>query len=102
MRIETLARHLRGLDGVRELESGGLRRWYVDGRLVARQEDEQFLVVRADFDDRERLLTLHPETFSVPPRMEAHQKVLADTSRGNPDAIRAALTAAWELQRRGK
>ena len=31
--------------------------------------------------------------------MEAHLKVLADLRRGDPAAIREALTAAWELQR---
>ena len=39
------------------------------------------------------------DTFSVTPPLEAHMKVLADLVRGDTDAIREALTAAWELQR---
>jgi hypothetical protein len=97
--LERLARHALSLDGVRERTSGGRRGWYWCGRLVARQEDDEFVLVRSGFDERERLLVEHPETFSVPPRLESHQKVLVDLQRGDEDAALAAVTAAWELQR---
>ena len=42
----------------------------------------------------------HPETFGVPPAMEKHLKVQAVLDHGNDDAIRAAITAAYHLQRR--
>ena len=100
MRIQDIARHATSLPGVRQKERDGLLRWYVDDRLVARQQDAETLVVRSDFTDRERLVEVHPTTFSVTPRIEGHQKVLADTRRGDLDAVRDALTAAWELQRR--
>ncbi|MGI8646202.1 MAG: hypothetical protein ACR2JD_07780 [Nocardioides sp.] len=100
MRITDVARHATSLDGVRQQECAGLLRWYVDNRLVARQQDAQTLVIRADFDDRERLVEAHPATFSVTPRIESHQKVLADTRRGDLAAVRDAITAAWDLQRR--
>jgi len=100
MRIQDIARHATSLPGVRQKERDGLLRWYVDDRLVARQQDAETLVVRSDFTDRERLVEANPTTFSVTPRMEGHQKVLADTRRGDLDAVRDALTAAWELQRR--
>ena len=68
--------------------------------VIMSQQDAETLVVRSDFEDRERLVEEHPTTFSVTPRIEGHQKVLADTRRGDLGAVRAALTAAWELQRR--
>ncbi len=98
--LERLAAHALSLDGVRERTSAGRRGWYVDGRVVARQEDDDFVMVRSDFDEREQLLVAHPETFSVPPHMESHMKVLVDLPRGDEPAALAAVTAAWELQRR--
>ncbi len=97
--LEVLARHALSLDGVRERRSGGHRGWYRNGRLVLRQEDDESAVVRCAFDERERLLVRHPETFSVPPKLESHQKVMVDLLRGDEDAALAAVTAAWELQR---
>ena len=96
--LERLGRHALSLDGVRE--RGGRRRgWYLDGRLVARQEDDESVVVRCAFEAREALLFEHPQTFSVPPRLESHQKVLVDLVRGDTASAMAAVTAAWELQR---
>ena len=100
MDVDQVAEHLAGLDGVRERRRDGRRGWYVGGRLVARVEDDETIVVRSDLPARERLVDAHPDTFSVTPPLEAHMKVLADLRRGDPAAIRAALTAAWELQRR--
>jgi hypothetical protein len=97
--LELLGRHALSLDGVRERASGGRRGWYWNGRLVARQEDDESVVVRCDFDTRESLLVAHPETFSVPPRLESHQKVMVDLVRGDAEVAMAAVTAAWELQR---
>ena len=99
MDIAEVARHATSLDGVRQQDCQGVPSWYVDNRLVARQEDHKTLLIRADFDDRERPLEAHPETFTVPPRIEGHQKVLADLPGGDASAIRRAITQAWELQR---
>ena len=73
-------------------------RWYVDNRLVARQEDHDTLLIRSDFADRERLVDTHPGTFSVTPRIEGHQKVLADLRGGDLAAVQDAVTSAWDLQ----
>ncbi len=74
--------------------------WYVDDRLVARLEDPTTLTIRATFAGRDRLMADHPETFGVPPAMEKHFKVQAVLDHGNDDAIRQAITAAYDLQRR--
>ena len=87
---------LADLDGVRR--SG--HRWTLGGRLVAREYDATTLLVRADFDARERLVDQHPETFSITPDLEAHMKVLADLERGSLDALRRGLAEAVDLQRR--
>ena len=100
MKLEEVGAHAESLAGVKRKGHPGRVAWYVDDRLVARQEDERFLLVRSDFDARERLVDDHPDTFSVSPPLEAHMKVLADLELGDADAIRAAITAAWELQRR--
>jgi hypothetical protein len=97
--LEVVASHALSLDGVRERAGSGRRGWYWRGRLVARQEDGGSLVVRCAFDDRERLLDEHPETCSVPPHLESHQKVLVDLDRGDAAVATAVITAAWELQR---
>jgi hypothetical protein len=97
--LEVLGRHALSLDGVRERRTGGRRGWYWNGRLVLREQDDESAVVRCGFDERERLLVAYPETFSVPPRLESHQKVTVDLVRGDEEVALAAVTAAWQLQR---
>lgn len=89
----------RSLPGCKRKGHEGRRAWYVDNRLVVRQDDETTLVIRADFEFREQLVTEHPETFGVPPRMERHQKVQAVLDHANDDVIRDAIRRAWEMQR---
>jgi hypothetical protein len=89
----------RSLPGCKRKGTAEHPAWYVDDRLVARLVDPGELVVRAGFADRERLVAEHPGTFGVPPRYERHLKVQALLS-GDAAAIRAAVRAAWQLQRR--
>jgi hypothetical protein len=89
----------RSLPGCKRKGTATHPAWYVDDRLVARLVDPGELVVRAGFDERERMVAEHPETFGVPPRYERHFKVQALLS-GDGAAIRAAIRGAWELQRR--
>jgi hypothetical protein len=100
--LQRLAAHAMSLDGVRERTAGARRGWYLAGRLVARQEDDEFVVVRSGFEERERLLLAHPETFSVPPDFESHMKVMVDLRHGDETAALAAVTAAWRLQHDGR
>ena len=66
------------LAGVRRTTADGLAHWRFHGPLVARQLDEDHLVIRADFDYRDALLRQFPETFSVPARFSKHMMVVAD------------------------
>ena len=99
MTIEDVRALLAEYDDVREKGSSDRPGWYVRDRLVARQLDGDSVLVRADFDAREKLLDDHPETFSVPPSMEAHQKVVAELDRADVQGVRRALAEAVELQR---
>ncbi len=101
MRVEDVDELAAGLDGVTRSTSGGLVAWRYRGRLVARQLDDESLVIRAALDVRGSLLRRHPGTFSVPPRFRSHMMVVADLARGDRGAIEDALRAAWDLQRRG-
>jgi len=74
--------------------------WYVHDRLVVRLQDATTVVIRVPLSKRESLLESYPDTFGVPPRMEAHHKVEAYLDQGDPDAVRAAIDLAWEMQRR--
>ena len=74
--------------------------WYVHDRLVVRLQDPDTLVIRVPLSKRESLLESYPETFGVPPRMEAHHKVEAYLDRAEPRAVHAAIDLAREMQRR--
>jgi hypothetical protein len=72
--------------------------WYVHDRLVVRLQDQNTLVIRVPLTERESLLETYPDSFGVPPRMEAHHKVEAYLDRAQPRAVRAAIDLAWEMQ----
>ncbi len=67
---------------------------------MVRLQDPTTLVIRVPLSHRESLLETYPGTFGVPPRMEAHHKVEAYLDHAQPDAVRAAIDLAWDLQRR--
>lgn len=65
-----------------------------------RLSDPNTLVIRIPLSRRESLLDSYPDSFGVPPRMEAHHKVEAYLDRAQPRAVRKAIDLAWEMQRR--
>jgi hypothetical protein len=98
VRLADLSRLAAELEGVVERSRDGLLDWRYRGRLVARQLDDNHVVIRASFDFRDFLLQSFPETFSVPRRFAKHMMIVADLELGNADAIEDAVIAAWELQ----
>lgn len=98
MKLDQVTEHLSALEGVHQREQGGLMRWTVRGRLVARQLDDEALVIRSGFTEREALIAEHPETFTVRPRFEAHMMVVVELASASSAAVRGALDAAWSLQ----
>ena len=99
MEIDDVARLAGALAGVRRIAPEGLAEWRYHGRLVARQLDDEHVVIRADFDYRDLILRQHPATFSVPTRWAKHMMVVADLAAGDAGAIEDALEQAWDLQR---
>jgi len=98
MKLDELSRLVAQLDRVSESRRDGLLDWRYRGRLVARQLDDDHVVIRASFEFRDLLLHSFPETFSMPVRFAKHMMIVADLEHGNPDAIEDAVIAAWELQ----
>ena len=98
MSLEELSGLAAQLEGVSERRRDGLLDWRFHGRLVARQLDDNQVVIRAEFEFRDFLLHSFPETFSVPERFARHMMIVADVEHGNADAIEDAVIAAWELQ----
>ena len=99
MTLDEVDEFARSLPGCKRKGHPGRVAWYVDDRLVVRQDEPGTVLVRVDPADREQLLEAHPETFGVPPRWEAHRKVQAELD-GDADAIREAIRLAWQSQRR--
>jgi hypothetical protein len=99
MTPDEVAEHAESLSRCKRKGTEQRPAWYVDNRLVARLEDASTLTIRATPAARDALVEEHPETFGVPPAMESHYKVQAVLDHGNDDAVRAAITAAYEYQR---
>lgn len=99
VRLDEVDEFATALPGCKRKGHPGRVAWYVDDRLVVRQDELGTLLVRVDLEDRERLVKAHPGTFGVPPQWEAHRKVQAELD-GDGDAIREAIRLAWESQRR--
>ena len=101
MTPDEVGRHAESLPQVKRKGTEARPAWYVHDRLVVRLHDPATLVIRVPLSRREALLEAHPDTFGVPPRMEAHHKVEAYLDHADPDAVRAAIDLAWEFQRYG-
>jgi hypothetical protein len=97
--IDDVARLAEALAGVRRTAPERLAVWRCHGRLIARQLDNEHVVIRADFDYRDSMLRQFPGTFSVPARYAKHMMIVADLANGDAGAIEDALEAAWRLQR---
>ena len=100
MTLDEVGRYAESLPGVKRKGTEARPAWYVDDRLVVRFHDPSTVVVRVPTGKREQLLEEFPESFGVPPRMEAHHKVEAYLDRATDAALRRAIDLAWEMQRR--
>jgi hypothetical protein len=100
MTPDEVGRYAESLPRVKRKGTVSRPAWYVDDRLVVRLDDPNTVVIRVPLSRRESLLETHPDTFGVPPRMEAHHKVEAYLDRAEPRAVRTAIDLAWEMQHR--
>jgi hypothetical protein len=97
---EEAGRYAESLPQVKRKGTESRPAWYVHDRLVARLHDSNTLVIRVPMSKRESLLETYPDSFGVPPSMEAHHKVEAYLDHAQPRAVRAAIDLAWDMQRR--
>jgi hypothetical protein len=100
MTPEEVGRYAESLPQVKRKGTESRPAWYVNDRLVVRLHGPNMLVIRVPLSRRESLLESYPESFGVPPRMEAHHKVEAYLDRAQPRAVRMAIDLAYEMQRR--
>ena len=100
MTLDEVGRYAESLPQVKRKGTASRPAWYVHDRLVVRVQDQDTVVIRVPLSEREHLLETYPDSFGVPPRMEAHHKVEAYLDRAQPRAVRAAIDLAWEMQRR--
>ena len=100
MTPEEVGQYAESLPHVKRKGTESRPAWYVHDRLVVRLQDPQTVVIRVPLSRRESLFEAYPETFGVPPRMEAHHKVEAYLEQAQPQAVREAIDLAWDMQRR--
>ena len=100
MNPDEVAQYAESLAQVKRKGTESCPAWYVRNRLVARLHDANTLIIRVPLSRRESLLETYPDSFGVPPRMEAHHKVEAYLDRAPSHAVRAAIDLAWTMQRR--
>jgi len=98
--LDEVGRYAESLPEVKRKGTESRPAWYVHNRLVVRLQDPKTLVIRVPLSERESLLETYPDSFGVPPRMEAHHKVEAYLDDAQPEAVRAAIDLAWDMQRR--
>ena len=92
-KIRTLAR---ALPEVEEATSYGTLAFKVRGKLMARlKEDNETLVVRVTWLERERLLAIWPEVFSLTEHYRTHPWVLLRLPATSPAQAKASLLHAW-------
>ena len=100
MTPDEVGRYAESLPEVKRKGTESRPAWYVHDRLVVRLQDRNTVVIRVPLSKRESLLEAYPDSFGVPPRMEAHHKVEAYLDRAEPAAVRTAIDLAWKMQRR--
>lgn len=81
-------------DGSPLLKLGGC---FMAGLATHRSAEPGTLVVRADFEDRDRLLADAPDTYYVTPHYERHPVILVRLHQLDWDALHDLLTVSWQL-----
>lgn len=95
---EEAGRYAESLPQVKRKGTESRPAWYVHDRLVVRLQDPNTLVIRVPLSERESLVDAYPDSFGIPPRLEAHHKVEAYLDRAPARAVRRAIDLAWEMQ----
>jgi hypothetical protein len=84
------------LPAVEESTSYGTPALKVKGKLMARlKEDGESVAVRATWEERERLLTIAPETYYITDHYREHPWVLLRLPQAHRDGVAVLLAKAW-------
>lgn len=84
------------MSDVAESTSYGTPALKVRSKLMARlKEDSETLVLRASWEERERVLTLYPEAYFMSEHYRGHPWVLLRLSKATPAQVKASVTHAW-------
>ena len=95
---EELERLAFALPEVEASTSYGTPALKVRGKLMARlREDGETVVLRASWEERERLMTLYPETFFLTDHYRAHPWVLMRLAAAQRAFVPTWLEQAWRL-----
>lgn len=93
---DTVVRLAREFPGVEESTSYGTPALKVRGTLLARlREDNDTLVLKTSFVDRDLLLRADPKTYFLTDHYRNYQCVLVRLSRIRPAELRDRLEEAW-------
>jgi hypothetical protein len=109
VRWETLCEIVGGLPGT-ELDTGTDHpAWRVNGKVLVRRnprlrvprEDEirrgrgELVAIRTDFDEREALMQMDPDTFFITPHWRTSPSVLVWLEAVDPTLLRELVVDAW-------
>ncbi|HEX8954750.1 MAG TPA: MmcQ/YjbR family DNA-binding protein [Burkholderiaceae bacterium] len=92
-----LAKFAATLPGVHESTSYGTPALKVRGRLMARLwEDATTVVLRSEWEERERLMAIHPEVFFLTEHYLKHPYVLLRLATVQRELMQTAVETAWK------
>jgi hypothetical protein len=84
------------LPAVEQSTSYGTPALKVRGKLMVRLwEDTTTVVLKTNWDERERLLTFYPETFYLTDHYRDYSWVLMRLAAGNKELMQASIDGAW-------
>ncbi|HTA65861.1 MAG TPA: MmcQ/YjbR family DNA-binding protein [Xanthomonadaceae bacterium] len=95
---DELKREALALPDVEESTSYGTPALKVRGKLMVRlKEDRETIVLRTNWEDRERLMVLHPEAFYITDHYRGYPWVLLRLPVAPRAHVAKWLEAAWRL-----
>lgn len=95
---DALKRDALALPEVSESTSYGTAALKVRGKLMVRlKEDGETVVLRIPWEERERLLTLHPEVFYLTDHYRPYDCVLLRLAKAPADLVPQWLELSWAL-----
>ena len=90
--FEQILKMALALDNVVETTSYGTPAFKVDGKLFARlHQDRETFILRMNFDQREDMIAMDPDTFFITDHYKNYEWVLVRMSQVSPSAMRQLL-----------